>query len=184
MLPVDATILPSLSDLSNLPTTNLELLKSQLDTYRQQILQIQNSYSLLLKLPGEIRNYIFLLTMQADLSTRPRHPKSCANLFRQPALLSVCRQTHLECASVWNSSVLIWEEYDRSLEQWRVLNREAVLELCMAKSEKGRRKLAVQAAFCGEVKMRQGQEQSGSICERRGLVRSQDGGLCGRWWIW
>jgi hypothetical protein len=58
----------------------------------------------------------------------------------------------------------------------------------MAKSleGKGRRTLVVQAAFCDMGRTRRGQEESGSVCKRRGLVRVKgvEGGVGLRWWVW
>ncbi|KAI5359241.1 hypothetical protein Slin15195_G068670 [Septoria linicola] len=88
---------------------DLESMKNKLDEVRQRILALQNSQSALFRLPGELRNRIFLFAMHAELTERKQHSKH-AMLFREPVFFATSQQIRAECMGVWFNDILVWEE--------------------------------------------------------------------------
>ncbi|KAK4505184.1 hypothetical protein PRZ48_003147 [Zasmidium cellare] len=188
----DLTMIPTgVDSLESLAFADLELIKSQLDTFRHRILALQNSRSPLFQLPGELRNKIFLFAMYAELLERKRnlsrHPNG--HLYKTPGFFSVSRQIHAECMGVWFSDVLVWEEFDVSKQSWRQLGMEEIDKISSARTTSGDTALVTKLAHCDLGRTRGGVEASRSICTRKGLVRMQgEDEIVGfpklRWWVW
>ncbi|EME47475.1 hypothetical protein DOTSEDRAFT_69418 [Dothistroma septosporum NZE10] len=172
-------------NLDALSFDDLEIYKSQLELVRQRILYLQNARSGLLKLPGELRNKIFLLAMYGELQELRKSSRH-AVMFRQPAFFAANRQVKAECTGVWLADVLVWEEFDTTSKTWTRMSADQVRAMCSAKTAAGRCKLVTQSAHCDVLRTRDAVEGSRSICSRRGLVRTDtDLALPQlRWWIW
>lgn len=170
--------------LDNMTYTELETLKSQLDTFRHRILALQNRQSPLFRLPGELRNKIFLFAMYGELLHRKQNLSS-RNLYKEPALFSVSRQVKSECTGVWFNDILAWEEFDATKGVWRRLGMEEIRGVCEVRSGV---KVVTKLAHCDLGRTREGVEGSRSICEKKGLVRVQNAEGWGlallRWWVW
>lgn len=162
---------------------DLEKIKSQLEDVRKHIIDLQNVQSLLFRLPGELRNKIFLLAMHAELQDR-KESSRYTMMFRKPNFFATSRQIRAECTSVWESDILIWEEFDSS-RQWRRVKPEEVKAICRQRSTTGKPTLITQLAHCDVSRTRRNVEGSCSICPRKGLVRLQSEiALQLRWWVW
>ena len=171
--------------LENMDFHDLEAMKKRLDAVRRRILQLQNSQSLLFRLPGEIRNKIFLFAMHAELEHRKetsRHNHS--TLYTEPAFFRASRQVYSECFGVWFKHLLVWEEFCTDSKQWKRLEMGEVRELC---SKDAKCRVVTKMAHCNLSRTRESVEESRSICPRKGLVRAQTEGVVLpqlRWWIW
>lgn len=177
----------SLENLESMSSTDLEIYKLELETLRRRILELQNSRSILFRLPGEIRNQIFVLAMYAELShRREQQPSRHHSHFHEPPFFTLNRQVRIECLGLWYSEVIIWEEYCGVEQGWRELGFEEVRSICGGKSGNGQKKLVTQICYCGLERMREGVEGSRSVCPRKGVVRlrrgEEGGGL--KWWVW
>lgn len=180
--------------LETLAFADLEVIKYQLDTFRQRILALQNSRSPLFRLPGEIRNKIFIFAMYAELLERrrnlSRHPH--AQLYKTPSFFHVSRQIHAECIGVWLSDVLVWEEFDAAKQSWRRLNMAEIENVCCDRGTLGNLGIVSKVSHCDLGKTKEGVESSRSVCARKGLIRVQFGHGKGeevafpklRWWVW
>lgn len=171
-------------DLDHMTFEDLETYKSQLELVRQRILRLQNARSSLFKLPGELRNTIFLLAMHGELQERKRSSHH-AVMFRQPAFFTTNRQVRAECVGLWYADVLIWEEFDSTAKTWTRLSTDDVRAMSLAKTTASRCNLVTQSAYCDVLRTRTAVEESRSICPRKGLVRI-DTDLPSpqlRWWV-
>lgn len=171
--------------LENMSFHDLEAMKERLDAVRRRILQLQNSQSLLFRLPGEIRNKIFLFAMHAELEHRKetsRHNHS--TLYAEPAFFRTSKQIYSECFGVWFKHLLVWEEFCTDSKQWKRLEMSEVKKLC---SMDAKCRVVTKMAHCDLGRTRESVEESRSICPRKGLVRAQTEGVVLpqlRWWIW
>lgn len=171
--------------LDSMSFQDLETMKEHLDAVRRRILQLQNAQSLLFRLPGEIRNKIFLFAMHAELEHRKetsRHNHS--TLYTEPAFFRTSKQIFSECFGVWFKDLLVWEEFCTDSKQWKRLEMAEVKELC---SMDAKCRIVTKMAHCDLGRTRESVEESRSICPRKGLVRAQTEGVVLpqlRWWIW
>lgn len=159
-----------MEDLTSLSLQELEQLKIHLEALRNHIRDIQNSRSLLLRLPGEIRNMICLYAMYAEL----HHRKECGlyqQCFREPALFAACRLLQAECRGVWYSEVIIWEEFDAVKKEWQVVAPESIRNMLCQRSSASQRALFTQPVHCTVERTRQSVVSSRTICPRMGIVR-------------
>ncbi|KAF2165278.1 hypothetical protein M409DRAFT_67512 [Zasmidium cellare ATCC 36951] len=183
-----------MDSLETLAFADLELIKFQLDTFRQRIIALQNSRSPLFRLPGELRNKIFLFAMYAELLQRKcnlaRH--AGGQLYKTPSLFHVSRQIHSESIGVWLKDVLVWEEFDSEKHLWRRLSMNEIGEISRARTSFGDPGIVTKLAHCDLCRTREAVEASRSICARKGLVRVDFGQgeneVIGfpklRWWVW
>lgn len=175
----------SVDMLDNMSFNDLETVKVQLETVRQRILQLQNAQSPLFRLPGELRNRIFLFAMHAELEERKKQGRH-GSIFKEPAFFSLSRLVKVECSGVWFSDVLVWEEFNSTEREWRVLPMVEIRAMCVARSKVGQLTLVTQPSHCDLMRTRESVEGSRSICPRKGLARVKNGScVCGlRWWVW
>ncbi|KXT05470.1 hypothetical protein AC578_11031 [Pseudocercospora eumusae] len=197
---------PEVNMLDSMSYADLEALKKQLETVRHRILLLQNAQSALFKLPGELRNTIFLLAMQAEVLDRRETGKQAS--FEEPAFFRTSRQVKAECTGIWYRDVLCWEELvdgspdsddaekdgishvekmDCVAKAWRRLDVYEVKSMCRERNKVGKLTLVTQPAHCDLRRTRDSVEGSRSICPRQGLVRVKgyDMGMPSlRWWVW
>lgn len=176
-----------IDDLNSLSFSDLETIKLHIEIVRRRILSVQNSQSPLLRLPGELRNRIFIFAMHMELQKRRKESRH-AVLYTQPAFFAISRQTYAECRGLWLSDVLVWEEYVSESKAWRILTAEEIWAMCKERSKAGKLKLVTQPAHCDLGRTRGSVEGSRSICPRKGLARVVQGEGSGlpqmRWWVW
>ena len=111
--------------------------------------QLQASQSPLLRLPGELRNAIWRMSLIKDIehqvatlsggkpvrlsNLQAPNPYTCTSWsctsqlhgsldqISPPQFLGACRQMKLEIESILYSEIMIFEEYDNVLKKWKVL---------------------------------------------------------------
>ncbi|WPA99869.1 uncharacterized protein RHO25_004489 [Cercospora beticola] len=116
-----------LTELDNLSYTELQNARTQLEAAHRRILALQNAQSRLLRLPGELRNAIFLFAMYAELEERKKRCKKFS--FREPAFFATNRQIRIECVGIWLRDVLVWEELVEVIPDQQPLSSEPKVEV-------------------------------------------------------
>lgn len=115
------------TQLDSLSYTELQNARTQLEAAHRRILALQNAQSRLLRLPGELRNTIFLFAMYAELEERKKRCKKFT--FREPTFFAANRQIRIECVGIWLRDVLVWEELVEVIPDQQPLTSEPKVEI-------------------------------------------------------
>ncbi|KAK3725529.1 hypothetical protein LTR37_000499 [Vermiconidia calcicola] len=106
--------------------------EQELERLKRHITYLQNRNTLLLRLPAELRNYIYELVIRDRLQNRDKHPwqPTLAQCVKPP-LLSTSQQLRYEGQRLYFGKFMTTERYDRSRNEWRTLPAEEASRLAL-----------------------------------------------------